>query len=434
MVPETHDRKPFRPETIGWRTFLFAGFAALLGTPLLRALLQNLFSEISLNITSLIFQAGFSAAILLFVFSLAKKRMEEGTVQADRLMKTLTPAQISLTVSLALFLLAWLFYVLDWRSVLRFCVFAGYICLQAAVVFFIIRAVKNRGRRKKARQAKKFGRVICVKCGKWLKNDGTVPHMGNKYYCKECYRTLQNKLSERKTGQTREEREARQKLVNTLSEILKLRTLQEKVKEAERRAKEAEQLAREEERRERESKAACSVCGIVHRKNELVLVDDRYYCGSCLKGRFPADAPAVAGEDPASRTDAFDRETFLKTYKARLKSRLPENIEDPDVQTRLLANLGQLFPALQTIRASELLLNWDSDTEITIERIAHRISSALTSGTAPNLDAAADDQLIDAFLLLDYYAFLLKQDASGGIRSAEDIVGSMLVKRLSKTD
>lgn len=440
MAAEKHIGKQFRLETISWKTFLAAGFAALLGMLLTLVLIGELFHDISDTLIFLIFQICFSAAVLMFVLSLAKKRMEKGEIQTDRLHKALTPAQKCLIAAIAAFPLAWVFSLLQWMIAFTLCIFAGCNALLVAFVLFIIGMIVSMRRRREKRPAKKPRRVTCVKCGKRLKNDGTVPHMFDKYYCMRCYQDLQDKLAARKKRQYMEVQEIRQELVNTLSEILRLRRLQEKEQAGEIRK-------RYEERRETESKATCSICGIVLRKKELTLVDDRCYCESCFALRFPSDEPAKAadshsgiltnGSAPEEASpilpDMFDREAFLKKYKSQIRPRLPESVEDPDTQERLLANLGQIFPSLQTVPASDLLLNQDSGRESDIRRIAHRVNSALAgSGAVWKPDAAENDQLIDAFLLLDYYAFLLKPDACDQILSAEAAVGSMLAKRLSE--
>lgn len=56
--------------------------------------------------------------------------------------------------------------------------------------------------------------VCCVKCGLTMNNDGSIPHMGDKYYCRSCYDKLKEKYQLAKID--REEKQIKQELVNVL--------------------------------------------------------------------------------------------------------------------------------------------------------------------------------------------------------------------------
>ena len=110
--------------------------------------------------------------------------------------------------------------------------------------------------------------VVCVKCGTSIVNDGSVRHMGDKYFCKVCYDKMAGKLVLMKTG--KQEKEIKQELVDVLNAVISKRI----------------SIQREEERKKMELErlycTKCSSCGVEHPKSVFHVVDGHYYCEECF--------------------------------------------------------------------------------------------------------------------------------------------------------
>ena len=128
--------------------------------------------------------------------------------------------------------------------------------------------------------------VLCVKCGTSMVNDGTIRHMGDKYYCKTCYDKMAEKLIQMRTG--KQEKEIKQELVNVLNAVLSKRVMIQRQEEIKRiKAQQEEERKRLELERLYHTK--CFSCGVEHPKSAFHMVDDKYYCEECFNRMFPLD-------------------------------------------------------------------------------------------------------------------------------------------------
>lgn len=133
----------------------------------------------------------------------------------------------------------------------------------------------------------------------------------------------------------------------------------------------------------------------------------------------------------------FDRDAFIKDYQYAIRPRIPEKMDDLDTQKRLLANLEQVIPiyiaADREIREMERgSLDWLNGTG----RIAYRVNALLGASVMEKIvkewDGITNEQLIDAFLLLDFYSFCLKPEFCENLKTASAYLGLEIQKRLKE--
>ena len=362
-----------------------------------------------------------SLGFIILTLSLAKRRIEEGKVEAEDILHALTPAQISLIVSLILFAAGGTIGAFGSST------FAGVLFILAgigifvSIIFVFVRPEKRKPKPEANVAASKVpytpastyridapgkapdlirknapgkdpdlirknapANVVCAKCGTSMANDGTVRHMGEKYYCKTCYEKM---------------------------------------------AKDLIQL--EEERKRLELKrvyfAECSSCGVEHPKSEFHMVDGKYYCEECFNRMFAFESNAAA--NPVNRKQ-FDSDAFAMNHKSVISPYLPKDIEDTDTQKCLLENLDRVLPMdLKTaVEAGDL--NKNARIGMNAQKVDERLKALNMDAPAANLKSSTDDQLINAYILLDYYAFVLKPESSEGIREARAYIGLELDQRL----
>lgn len=296
--------------------------------------------------------------------------------------------------------------------------------------------------------------VVCAKCGISMTNDGSVRHMGEKYYCKACYDKMAEKLVLMRTG--KQEKEIKQELVNVLNAVHSKRVRIQREEEIKRiKAKQEEERKKLEIERLYHTK--CFSCGVEHPKSAFHMVDDKYYCEECFNRLFTLDnegdidmglfdkfkKKSTGTEVSAVSVKQFDSDAFAKNHKAVIASHLPQAIEDMDTQKKLLENLNQVLP----MGIMELLIHELSSRKAAVEagalnkNVAIGMNAQKVDGMlkvfnmdvlASKLSSNSDDQLINAYILLDFYAYVLKPEASEGIRKARAYIGLELEKRLPK--
>lgn len=148
-------------------------------------------------------------------------------------------------------------------------------------------------------------------------------------------------------------------------------------------------------------------------------------------------------ETKSVKRKQFDRDAFAMDHKSVIASHLPKDIEDTDTQKYLLENLNQVLPmGLMGLLLHELssqktaveagALNKNVAIGMNAQKVDRMLKVYNMDVLAANLSSNTDDQLINAYILLDFYAFVLKPEASEGVREARAYIGVELDKRLPK--
>ena len=152
------------------------------------------------------------------------------------------------------------------------------------------------------------------------------------------------------------------------------------------------------------------------------------------------DGTDTAAADDVVAVPRFDRDTFIRDHHSAIKPRIPADIEDVDTQKRLLSNLEEVIPTVNTLLvARDDLIGIERgslDANTGIGRIAFRVNNLLGVTKLENIikkwDAVTDDHLLDAFILLDFYTFALKPEFSGNIGNARAFLADEIRKRVPK--
>ena len=239
---------------ISWIAFLITGLILISGNPVFIVIIAFIFpkmpGEISIPILNLFYCMG----VVLLTLSLAKKRMERGTVKANNLLRALTPAQICLIVSM-IFYASGMFIAASPDNMTTggiLCVI-GMLGVFGAIVLAICRAVYIRKTRQKtlnevynAAVARASGERIpdrqkerCERCGGAAEEKKFKIIDGHKF-CRQC---------------------AEIKLKEIEAEVLK-------------------------------NTGECSICKTEYNKDDMILVDDKYICGACFSARYAGSAPS----------------------------------------------------------------------------------------------------------------------------------------------
>ena len=69
---------------------------------------------------------------------------------------------------------------------------------------------------------------------------------------------------------------------------------------------------------------------------------------------------------------------------------------------------------------------------MTAKKTDELLKSCNIDTLASGIGSSTDEQLIDAYILLDYYVFILKPQESENVRKARAFIGLELQKRLTK--
>ena len=438
------------------KNLIIAGAASLLFLPaLLMVTVGLLFPDFPAEFAFVFFYIPAVVSELMIIFGVAIRRAENDGNMQRNVLKLLTPAQIFLLLSSILFAVAVLFFPANFKSIGAILFIVSFVTFVLSVIFFIRGAV-NKKKVKNMRTAHRNrlrshgstkyqdvqnnmpGKqnipqtVSCSNCGTVMTNDGTLLHVGTEYYCQSCYAALVEKSRDM----------AMTNLVNVLNSIAVKKMTAEERKRLE---------------QERLYHTVCSSCGRDFPKSDMHIVDGEFLCHSCFERRFSFDSPAVdktmgkfdgfrknneqSNMSGAVPDTVFDYYTFRKNYRSYIAAHLPKDIESVNTQRTLLEELQNTIPSVK-----ELLLDGgelrnmergELDSEMGIKQIALRIDRIVETLVLPNIENEwknlSNNQLLDAFLLLDYYCFMLNPEASVHIRDARDRIGLILQKCLSSS-
>ena len=229
------------------KVLLIIGLIIGFGSPIFVGCIAFAFPNIPADYTMLItyFFACFS--VVLFTLSLAKKRMENGSVQSNSLARALTPAQISLMAAASVLFLGVVFGVFVSEAMGGFAATVGFNGVVVSIVFAVIRGARKRNERK----AKKPVRTIavsptvflcdfCERCGT-AADKGTLKELNGHKFCGSCMEIM---------------------LAAQSSEILA-------------------------------EKAKCCICGNEYEKSKMIFVDDQYICDCCFRKLYAGSTPVA---------------------------------------------------------------------------------------------------------------------------------------------
>lgn len=223
---------------IRWKTFLIAGLIIAFGSPTFFSWISA-FQNMPNKFRILTLSCYFCLGVVMFIFSLTKKRMEDGEVRADNLFRALTPAQICLLVSLVVFTLSAIFEAFV-------AVLAGdfwWTCGMIGVLVSGILTISGAASKYTEKQQKSVTTVEnrpkehCEQCGA-AANIRTYQTLNGRKLCSACARKM---LEEAEGGFY--------------------------------------------------PKANCRICRQEYNKSEMILVDDRFICNRCFRSRYPESTP-----------------------------------------------------------------------------------------------------------------------------------------------
>ena len=226
---------------ISSRALLITGLVIEFGNPIFIAIIALIFPNMSGDFAMPIIYFFYCAGVIILTLSLAKKRLERGTIKAENLLKALTPAQICLISSMILLFGGVTIGSLGSSSFDGLLGGVGFIGILVSIVLAIVRAVKNRQERKAREPVYKATytpstngvqfkpKEYCERCGA-AADKGTLKELNGHRFCSSCTEIMVAVQS---------------------SELLK-------------------------------PKAKCCGCGNEFEKSIMIFVDDQYICDSCF--------------------------------------------------------------------------------------------------------------------------------------------------------
>ena len=320
-----------------------------------------------------VFYLPVSLSVIVTEFGVAVRREEKKNGQAPKknVFKLLTPAQRALVISLLLFAAVSVTVEIA-NTFATVCMISFFITLVLSVVLFFKSVIKNvRMRGRKPHTPPKPLTVNCVKCGIEMKNDGSALLAENRYYCRSCYTLMKEKMR----------------------------------------------------KAEQPDHAVCTVCGRNFPKGDMHLVDGQYFCPPCFQKKF---ASGEKEKSAGTVIPAFDYDAFRKNYGSYIAARIPANIENAAVQGALLETLHKVVPSVKSGLAGSFaggrqlapaVNQWIGETDF--------------AGIEQNWAALSNEEMIDAFVLLDFYSYLLNPEDSANLRAARERIGIVLQIRLT---
>lgn len=119
--------------------------------------------------------------------------------------------------------------------------------------------------------------IHCETCGIELKNDGSVSHLGDRYFCERCYEDLLVRYYE-KTGETRKSQIILLiRKLNKLANYKRRKSLEKKLITA------LSNLEYYRKLREKERYTRCECCGRELSNDELIILNDMMLCRECIE-------------------------------------------------------------------------------------------------------------------------------------------------------
>lgn len=163
-------------------------------------------------------------------------------------------------------------------------------------------------------------------------------------------------------------------------------------------------------------------------------------------GNAAAVKPATDQSQEQIKTDrpltsqAFNKKEFMGKYGSYISPRIPKNIENAEIQRKMLKELERAIPTVLTLMRDVQLQNKlyveGKLEQVIIAEIAVKVDKLIQAANLEKAEndwnALSNDQLLDAFLLLDFYSYCMKSEATVHIRNAQERIGLALQARLSQ--
>ena len=235
---------------ISSRALLITGLVVEFGNPIFIAIIALMFPNMSGDFAMPIIYFFDCAGVIILTLSLAKKRLERGTIKAENLLKALTPAQICLITSMVLLVVGVTIGAIGSQAFGGMVGGIGIIGVFVAIILAIVRAVKIRQERKAREPVYKPTytpattniqfklKEYCERCGA-AADKGTLKELNGHRFCSSCTEIMAAAQS---------------------SELLK-------------------------------PKAKCCGCGNEFEKSKMIFVDDHYICNNCFRSRYAGSVP-----------------------------------------------------------------------------------------------------------------------------------------------
>ncbi len=239
------------------KALLIIGLIVEFGNPFFLVIIGLMFPHMSGDFAMPIIYFFDCAGVIILTLSLAKKRLERGTIKAENLLKALTPAQICLITSMVLLVVGVTIGAIGSQAFGGMLGGIGIIGVFVAIILAIVRAVKNRQERKAREPVYKATytppttgvqfnpKEFCERCGA-AADKGTLKELNGHKFCSSCMEIMVAAQS---------------------SELLK-------------------------------PKAICCGCGNEFEKSKMIFVDDQYICDCCFRKLYSGSTPiADSAED-----------------------------------------------------------------------------------------------------------------------------------------